>query len=120
LESDISGRTSSDSGKAVLDSGNGSMLQDEVPVLITTKTCPKCKIIRKYMDDSHIAYRVVVAGEAEADRLISQYKVVSAPTMIGREMGEFKAFTDIPAIREYLDRRPVRPDSHGLNNGKIA
>ena len=120
LESDISGRTSSDSGMAVLDSGNGSMLQDEVPVLITTKTCPKCKIIRKYMDDSHIAYRVVVAGEAEADRLISQYKVVSAPTMIGREMGEFKAFTDIPAIREYLDRRPVRPDSHGLNNGKIA
>ena len=73
------------------------------PVLITTKTCPKCKIIRSYMDEHGIGYRVVVAGEEEADRLISQFRVTAAPTLIGMESGQQKAYTDIPAIRAYLD-----------------
>ena len=73
------------------------------PVLITTKTCPKCKIIRGYMDEHGIDYRVVVAGEEEADRLIADFRVVSAPTLIAVEDGQRKAFNDIPDIRAYLD-----------------
>ena len=88
----------------------------ETPVLITTKTCPKCKIIRSYMDEHGIGYRVVVAGEEEADRLISQFRVTVAPTLIGMEGGQQKAYTDIPAIRAYLDsvyagRKPVKAAS---------
>ena len=83
--------------------GQSQRPADEVPVLITTKTCPKCKIIRGYMDEHGIDYRVVVAGEEEADRLISQFHVTTAPTLVGIEGGQWKAYSDIPAIRSYLD-----------------
>ncbi len=74
-----------------------------VPVLVTTRTCPKCKVIRKYMDDHQIPYRVVVAGEKEADQLIAQFRITSAPTLIASDSQGMKAYTDIPAIRAYLD-----------------
>ena len=82
---------------------------EEIPVLVTTKTCPKCKIIRNYMDENKIDYRVVVAGEKEADTLISQFHITSAPTLIGSDGEGLKAFTDIPAIRAYLDSDQFHP-----------
>ena len=75
----------------------------QVPILVTTRTCPKCKIIRHYMDENHIDYHVTVAGEPEADRLIAKYRITSAPTLIGASEEGWKAYTDIPAIRAYLD-----------------
>ena len=83
---------------------------DSTPILITTTTCPKCRIIRGYMDEHGIDYRVVVAGEEEADRLISQFRVTSAPTLIAIENGQRKAFNDIPEIRAYLDETYLRDD----------
>jgi ribonucleoside-triphosphate reductase len=73
------------------------------PILVTTKTCPKCRVIRNYMDENGIDYRVVVAGEKEADRLISQFHITSAPTLIGTNGEGLEAYTDIPAIRAYLE-----------------
>ena len=62
------------------------------------------------MDEHGIDYRVVVAGEEEADRLISQFRVTSAPTLIAIENGQRKAFNDIPEIRAYLDETYLRDD----------
>ena len=55
------------------------------------------------MDENKIDYRVVVAGEKEADKLISKFHITSAPTLISSDGEGLKAFTDIPAIRAYLD-----------------
>ena len=60
------------------------------------------------MDENNIAYRVVVAGEEEADALIARFRVTSAPTLVADVEGEQKAYTDIPAIRAFLDSSRFR------------
>ena len=75
------------------------------PVLVTTKTCPKCQVICKKMDSIGFEYRVVVQGDRDADSLIKEFDIKTAPTLIVEgEDGASHVYTDIPEILPYINR----------------
>ncbi|MGH0052959.1 MAG: ribonucleoside triphosphate reductase [Sphaerochaetaceae bacterium] len=54
--------------------------QNSVPLLFTTKTCPNCKLAKRFLDEAGIAYRVVDAEEEV--ELTASYRVMQAPTLV--------------------------------------
>ncbi len=78
---------------------------DEIPsvaqkklVLVTTTTCPNCRIAKKLLDDAGIAYEVSNADENPA--VAKEHGITKAPTLlIFEEDGSVKKVSDISSIR---------------------
>ena len=67
-------------------------------VLITTTTCPNCRIAKKLLDDAGIAYEVSNADEDAT--LAKEYGVTKAPTMlVFTKDGKVNKLTDLSDIR---------------------
>ena len=49
-------------------------------LLFTTKTCPNCATAKNALNDAHMDYEVVDAGEHRD--LVKKYKVMQAPTLV--------------------------------------
>ena len=61
--------------------------------LITTKTCPKCKILKKYMDDHNIPYNQMYA-EDNMDFVQSE-QITQVPTIITTDGRLISSFEEI-------------------------
>ena len=72
-------------------------------VLITTTTCPNCRIAKKLLDDAGIAYEVSNADEDAT--LAKQYGVTKAPTLlVFAKDGTVNKLTDLSDIRALTAR----------------
>ncbi|NCC66282.1 MAG: ribonucleoside triphosphate reductase, partial [Spirochaetia bacterium] len=70
-------------------------------LLFTTKTCPNCKLAKRFLDEANIAYRVIDA-ELETELAIS-YEVMQAPTLI-IPGPEIKRFANASSIKAYCEK----------------
>lgn len=68
-------------------------------VLFTTKTCPNCKLAKRFLDEAGIAYSVVDAEEQP--QLTRQFSVQQAPTLIVPGDGANSAYTGAGAIKKF-------------------
>ncbi len=67
-------------------------------VLVTTTTCPNCRIAKKMLDDADVSYSVVNADENPD--FAREHHIVKAPTMlVFKKDGGVEALTDLSAIR---------------------
>ena len=76
----------------------------ETLTLLTTSTCPKCKLIKAYMDGKSIPYQVEVAGDPEADDLIRRYDISVVPTLVVRTPDFDQTFSDMASIKAFLEQ----------------
>ena len=74
---------------------------DEV-VVLSTKTCPKCKIAKTKMDMKGIAYRPVFAEDEDGAELARTLDVTAVPVLIVRKDGEEKILRDFPEIMAWI------------------
>ena len=73
------------------------------PVLFTTHTCPKCKMIRAMMDEVGYDYTVVYADD-NID-LAKQFGIASVPTLvIPDDEASVIKYSDINAIRQVVNK----------------
>lgn len=70
----------------------------EKPTLVTTETCPNCKIAKKMLDEKGIDYIVILASENPD--FCKKFNLQSAPTLITVE-GE--VLSGVARIKEYLN-----------------
>jgi ribonucleoside-triphosphate reductase len=84
-------QTESDSSAITLDK----------PVLITTATCPNCKMAKKFIADAGFDCDIVLAEESED--LVNMFGVHNAPTLIVVEDGEPRLINNVSNIRKYLE-----------------
>lgn len=70
-------------------------------LLFTTKTCPNCKLAKRFLDEANISYRVIDA-EVETELAIS-YEVMQAPTLI-IPGPEIKRFSNASSIKAYCEK----------------
>ena len=76
--------------------------QSDSVLLFTTKTCPNCKIAKRFLDDSAIAYQVI---DAEQEKELSlQYGIMQAPTLVVIKDGVIKSYTNASAIKAYSEK----------------
>ena len=75
-------------------------------ILFTTKTCPKCRMAKMFLDQAGIAYEAVLAEE-NAD-LAREYSVKEAPTLVVLS-GEMATVISNPSnIKAYVDGLKVK------------
>lgn len=73
----------------------------KLPQLITTKNCPKCKLIKEYMAQKNFAYEVL---EAQKNRkLCRELGIMVVPTMLVHHEDGLKQLIGFEAIQKYID-----------------
>lgn len=74
----------------------------KLPRLITTKNCPKCKLIKEYMSQRNFTYEVL---EAEKNmKLCRNLGIMIAPTMLVHYEGEIEQLIGFEAIQKFVDK----------------
>jgi len=68
-------------------------------ILVTTKTCPNCRLAENLLTRANIAYEKIDAEENRT--LVDEYKIQQAPTLI--ITAQSLALSGIPQIKAYAD-----------------
>ena len=71
--------------------------------LFTTRTCPNCNIAKEYLKG--ISYTLVDAEENV--KLVQEYNIFQAPTLLEVRNGVAKKHTNISNIKKFVDERLV-------------
>ncbi len=71
------------------------------PVLVTTRTCPNCKVAAGYLDRAGIQYTRVYAEECE--ELAKAYKIKQAPSLIVNDNDQGTVYTGVSDIKKYIE-----------------
>ncbi|MBO4449803.1 MAG: ribonucleoside triphosphate reductase [Clostridiales bacterium] len=74
--------------------------------LFATKTCPKCKMAKSFLEKAGIEYTVVYADENP--ELCKQYGISAAPTLVTVSGDDVLKYEDPSAIRKYADSHVKR------------
>ena len=70
--------------------------------LITTKNCPKCKLIKEYMVQRNFAYEVL---EAEKNmKLCRNLGIMIAPTMLVHHEDGIEQLIGFEKIQKFVDK----------------
>lgn len=74
----------------------------KLPQLITTKNCPKCKLIKEYMAQKDFAYEVL---EAEKNmKLCRNLGIMIVPTMLVHHEDRIEQLIGFEAIQKFIDK----------------
>lgn len=71
--------------------------------LFTTKTCPNCRLAKSILDRAGVTYRVVDAEENQ--KLVENYGIRQAPTLIVVRGGNVSRFANASNIQKYAEER---------------
>jgi ribonucleoside-triphosphate reductase (formate) len=77
--------------------------EDSTIYLFTTKTCPNCKLAKKFLDKAGISYRVVDAEE-NLD-LVENYGIRQAPTLVVIRNGNVLRYANASNIKKYAEEQ---------------
>ena len=69
--------------------------------LFTTKTCPNCRLAKSVLDRAGVTYRVVDAEENQ--KLVENYGICQAPTLVVVRGGNVSRFANASNIRKYAE-----------------
>ena len=74
----------------------------KLPQLITTKNCPKCKLIKEYMVQRNLAYEAL---EAEKNmNLCRNLGIMIAPTMLVHHEDGIEQLIGFEKIQKFVDK----------------
>jgi ribonucleoside-triphosphate reductase len=72
----------------------------DIPILVTTKTCPNCKVAVSMLENAGVAYNKVLAEDVR--ELVEHYDIKHAPTLIARKGDKIEILTGVPAIKSFI------------------
>lgn len=73
-------------------------------ILLTTKTCPNCRIAKNYLNQAGIAYEELFAEDPQGASLAQKFGITQAPTLIVSENdGSNTLFENVSNIRSFID-----------------
>ena len=71
-----------------------------VPLLITTKTCPNCKVAISMLEKAGVEYNKVLAEDVKD--IVERYDIKQAPTLIAQKDDKIEIVTGVAAIKEFI------------------
>ena len=72
-------------------------------LLVTTRTCPNCKLAAKVLEDAGVLFKTVLAEE-NAD-LVREYVIMQAPTLLVNDGETVTKYTAMPEIHQYIAQK---------------
>ena len=75
-------------------------------ILFTTKTCPKCRMAKMFLDQAGLEYETVIAEENPS--LAGQYGIKEAPTLVAIRGDEAEMIANPSNIKAFVDSHCVK------------
>ncbi|HHT80742.1 MAG TPA: ribonucleoside triphosphate reductase [Spirochaetales bacterium] len=75
---------------------------EDAVMLFTTNRCPNCKVAKRFLDESGIAYKEFDAEKEP--KLAVQYGIMQAPTLVVIKDGLAKVYANASAIKGYSEK----------------
>ena len=75
-------------------------------LLFTTKTCPKCRMAKMFLDQAGLSYEALLAEENS--ELANAYGIKEAPTLVVIKGDEAEIISNPSNIKGYIERLSVR------------
>ena len=72
--------------------------------LLTTHTCPKCVLTKKWLAEAGIKYTQLFAEDPEGSALADKFNLCSVPALIDESGEQPNIITDINSIRVYIEQ----------------
>lgn len=69
-------------------------------VLVTTETCPNCKVAMAYLDQEGLDYRKILAENNR--ELVAKHKIMQAPTLIITQENNVEVYVGVSSIKKYM------------------
>ena len=73
----------------------------EEPILLTTKTCPNCRIAKQVLNQAGVDYQVAFAENKEGAKLARQYRVTNVPVLLVPGDDGYEVIRTLNEIRGY-------------------
>ncbi len=73
----------------------------EKPILVTTKTCPNCKVAANMLERAGIAYEKILVDENP--EIAKKFGITQAPTLIAQGNGEVEIYTGIMNVKKFCE-----------------
>ncbi|MGI5990473.1 MAG: ribonucleoside triphosphate reductase [Lachnospiraceae bacterium] len=73
-------------------------------ILLSTKTCPNCRIARSMLDRASMKYEVLYAEDSEGADLARRYHISAAPTLFVPNGDGYTAINNVSNIHSYIER----------------
>ncbi len=78
----------------------------EKPILVTTKTCPNCKVAVSMLERAGIDYEKVLADENP--EIAKKFGITQAPTLIVSGEGEVELYTGIMNVKKFCEASAMK------------
>ena len=91
---------------AELDVQSDEVGMPEKLLLFTTKTCPKCRMAKMFLDQAGLSYEALLAEENS--ELANAYGIKEAPTLVVIKGDEAEIISNPSNIKGYIERLSVR------------
>jgi ribonucleoside-triphosphate reductase len=72
----------------------------EKPLLVTTKTCPNCRVAVTMLDKAGISYEKIVAEDSP--ETAKKYGITQAPTLVSICGNEIRKFVGVSGVKEFI------------------
>ncbi|MBQ6734113.1 MAG: ribonucleoside triphosphate reductase [Lachnospiraceae bacterium] len=76
-----------------------------LPILLTTSTCPNCKIADRMLNEAGVEHRILSAEEDEGAEYAAKYHIKTAPTLFvpDGDEGEYQVIGSVSGIKGYVN-----------------
>lgn len=75
-------------------------------ILLTTSTCPNCRVAKNLLNEAGIVYDVIVADKDKAGMdLALKYNISKAPALIVEDGNNVDLYDNLSSIRTYIDNQ---------------
>ena len=81
---------------------NVQTLSDQEMILLSTKTCPNCRIASSELKKAGISFRVLYAEDPEGENLARRLGISNAPTLVVSEAENVRLIGNVSNIREFI------------------
>ncbi len=71
-------------------------------ILLTTKTCPNCRMAKRMLSDAGIPFRLVYAEEKDGAELARAYDISAVPTLLAKENDAVHLYYNVNHIRQFI------------------
>jgi ribonucleoside-triphosphate reductase len=82
--------------------GKGKTEEGRSLVLLSTKTCPNCKLAKNFLSEAGWNYRVEYVEDADGRETAEELGITSAPTLVVRDKGNTKLYENVSNIRGFI------------------
>lgn len=77
-------------------------LPESSVILLSTKTCPNCRMAKRMLSDAGIPFRLLYAEDADGAAVAKAYDISAVPTLLAKENDAVQLYYNVNSIKNFI------------------